>query len=82
MEPVYVKRFINSKADLPKEHGIYLTEFGWLQFNGKWEYPQRANVAYTRDIDWWLEPVEMPTEEEIINYALIIGANWFLRKLK
>lgn len=106
MEPVYVKRFIKSEADLPKDIILHVgnkegfEELIYIE-NGKTKKPWRYDdndiaTLSINSIDWYMEPVEMPTEEEIeieaenqsVDYdyytkdALIAGANWILSRLK
>ena len=94
MEPIYRKVFVSSPADLPKD-GAYIVHF-------KDSYPRLAelnkNSIFSRDndywlenIDWYLQPVELPSDEEIklaCPQTLIAriscwiqGAKWFRDKL-
>lgn len=71
MEPVYVKRFIKSEADLPKEDGFYLCHIIDDDEIKQWSIRpsdqcfEEDKNDWMENIDWYLEPVEIPTEEEI-----------------
>jgi len=65
---VYVPVEIKSQNDLPKKDGYYFVNVG-----DKYDIPEdvfrweNGNDRIKRDwldIDWYLQPVEMPTEEE------------------
>lgn len=85
-QTVFIKRY-PSKGELPKEDGYYLTQVGVVHFRG-W---------FNNWIEYWLEEIELPSEEEIrnnlleqgtsANYALYQsghedGANFILNHLK
>lgn len=55
METFYKRVDIKSEGN-PKETGMYMTEFGWMKYSGKWEYPQTEGRYFTRGIDWYLLP--------------------------
>lgn len=102
---VYVKRFIKTADDLPKDIILHVgnkkgfEELIYIE-NGKTKKPWRYDdndiaTLSINSIDWYMEPVEMPTEEEIeieaenqsvdydyIKDALIAWANWLLSRLK
>ena len=75
----YKKVFIKSEDDLPKEEGRYI--YGWgnidIRVNSGTSIvyydPNDDKEEFTEMIesyDWYLLPVEFPTDEEIIDYAL------------
>jgi len=58
---LYKKVEIKSEKDLPEE-GMYDTDKGLKFFD-----PDKESKLFNEwitDIDWYLQPVEMPTEEE------------------
>jgi len=73
METLYKKVKIKSQEDLPTKDGYYFVNVG-----DKYDIPEdvfrweNGNDRIKRDwldIDWYLQPVEMPTEEEIRDEA-------------
>jgi len=68
----YTKVLIESEDDNPKNTGRYLTEFGWLTYNGKWIYPKNKGTTYLRSISWYLLPEQADKEkcypEEFVNW--------------
>jgi len=66
----FIKVYIKSEDDLPKEYGRYLTEFGWAKYDGSWTYSEMKGGGYLRDCYWYLKPVEIPEISDIINCIL------------
>lgn len=63
-ETIYIKKFIKSEDDLPKE-GSYICHFK--------EFPDNSSMGtiYTNhkcmnDCDWYLQEIQLPTDEEIV----------------
>ena len=74
----YRKVFIKSEEDLPKEDGDYIVHsksYGWTGI-ANWKafenpnYPEYNQYLWLLNYDWYLLPVELPSVEEIIDYAL------------
>lgn len=73
-EIIYRKVYIKSEDDLPKESGVYYVgkrdfEKGLFHFdpNGRGKL-QEYDVSYWIEfVEFYLLPVELPTEEEIID---------------
>lgn len=77
------------KDRLPKHGGHFLSNIGLVRFmisDKEW-----VDDDYrTRNPDWWLQEIELPSEKEIENMAeefafpnsVKIGANFILNKLK
>ncbi len=63
MKTIHIKRFMN-KNELPKAFGVYFTEEGELKFL---ETPKKFFTFdnMERNPQWWLEEVNLPTDEEI-----------------
>jgi hypothetical protein len=68
----YEKIYIKSVDDLPKEDGIYFTQItdtckGSFHFNPD----DKDDIDFFMgDVEFYLLPIEDPTDEEIIDYAL------------
>jgi len=70
MEKIY--RQVSVKERLPEKAGVYNTDLGKLEFstnpcyknNGIW-----LKENYVNNPEIWLEEVELPTEDEILEYA-------------
>ena len=83
-QTVFIKRY-PSKGELPKESGFYLTNLGSRHYIGN-------EIARLFDCEpqWWLEEVELPSEDEIIEVAHNVrcvnqfwdGVNFILNKIK
>ena len=73
MEPIYRKVFIKSEADLPEKEGRYFVKIKGLPpevIDIDIEYYSiRLNRGdkknWINNIDWYLQPVELPSDEEI-----------------
>jgi hypothetical protein len=98
MEELFKKIYIKPEKGLPKKKGSYfcypLKGIKLIPKNRTYNALDRANVVFWVDcIDWYLLPVEQPTDEEIdlkaknnwINEnnisAFIDGAKWMRDKL-
>ena len=98
MEPIYRKVFVKSEADLPEEDGYYFC--GVKYENGAIADLEHFNLndkeiinSWLNDIDWYLQPVELPSDEEIEkasnkyseeHFAMedfVAGAKWLRDKL-
>jgi len=67
----YTRIDIKSDKDNPKQNGSYLTEFGWLRYNGRWIYPNDGKTTYLRGIDWYLiEDTAKSYPEEFVRYCI------------
>lgn len=64
-QTVFIKRYPN-KGDFPKEDNIwYDTNIGYVKFDTsdkKW-------LAIGGIVTWWLEEIELPSEEDVENYG-------------
>jgi len=71
MEPIYRKVFIKSEADLPEEETYYFVKTkGYYDRNIDIFYWRKTNFLqgkqnWLNSIDWYLRPVELPSDEEI-----------------
>ena len=94
MEPIYRKVFIKSEADLPEEETYYFVKTkGYYDRNIDIFYWRKTNFLqgkqnWLNSIDWYLQPVELPSDEEIEQYAqktthgnTVNGAKWMRDKL-
>lgn len=95
MEKIY--RQVSVKERLPEKAGRYFTSFGECTFSTntrKWLFMLENSTNY---VDWWLEEVELPSEEDInwkyplnsnelhkttLNVGCRTGANYILKTLK
>ena len=66
METVYRNVFIKSKADLPK-YGNYYVKWKDSEDISLWplQHNKSSIVFWLKYIDWYLQPVELPSDEEI-----------------
>jgi len=90
METIYRKVFIKSEADLPEETDHFTVH---LKGKSKWftdnlRYEKGDNSYWMVLVDWYLQPVELPSDEEIEQYAqktthgnTVNGAKWMRDKL-
>ena len=73
MEIVYRKVFVKSEADLPEREGRYFVKLKGLPPEvidiAVGYYNLSPNCGYKEEwldnIDWYLQPVELPSDEEI-----------------
>jgi len=86
---LYKKVFIKSEDDLPKEKGYYFVKKKApdKRSHGFREYDVPIDIRWSNinfaqgkqdwlsNIDWYLQPIEIPTEEEVNNNACKIYAN-------
>ena len=86
MASVFVKRY-PSKGELPKEDDIwYDTNIGYIKF----DISDKKWLVIGGIVTWWLEEIELPSEEDIYNApnwdsmlaSFRNGANFILNKLK
>ena len=84
MEPIYRKVFIKSEADLPEDKAEYFVHIKEriesLYRSGintlTSDYPEDLfKEIWMNNIDWYLQPVELPSDEEIKKEALKFVAN-------
>lgn len=59
MASVFIK--VDVRYRLPNKSGIYITNRGVIQFTSAYDR------WYGLEPQWWLEEIELPTEEEIKN---------------
>ena len=67
METIYRKVFIKSEADLPEKDGVYFAnrrEFGETSIH-YWKNNLARKRTWINGVDWYLQPVELPDDEEI-----------------
>jgi len=71
MEPIYRKVFIKSEADLPKKRGEYYffhkigeSILRHICYCYKTDDMELLPKAYMDNCDWYLRPVELPSDEE------------------
>jgi len=101
MEIVYRKVFVKSEADLPEREGRYFVKLKGLPPEvidiAVGYYNLSPNCGYKEDwlneIDWYLQPVELPSDEEIEKVSnkyseehfamedFVAGAKWLRDKL-
>ena len=94
---LFMKVYIKSEDDLPKEAGDYSVQFktGYgrilhFQFNG--DVGWKIDVHdWIQNIDWYLQPYEfdLPSDEEIEQFAMktthgntVGGAKWIIEEIK
>lgn len=66
----FKKVLIQSKNDLPKLAGYYFAQHIRLGKNNYSFHPDLYKINdYVEDFDWYLLPVQLPTDEEIWQYA-------------
>lgn len=88
-QTVFIKRY-PSKGEFPKEDGIIslTTNCGILTYSKTFGWVNLQNYT-TKAPEWWLEEIELPSEEEIQSVApktrcvnqFWNGANFVLNKL-
>jgi hypothetical protein len=63
---VYVKKKINSEADLPKEKGIYIVKAADNDTPEFMKMAERGNLFWNK-VAWYLQPIELdlPEDKEI-----------------
>jgi len=65
MGQIYRKVYIRSEANLPEKVGLY---FAYIRDDKnktcQW-YDSDLKEYWIRNIDWYLQPIELPSEEEI-----------------
>ncbi|HAE65723.1 MAG TPA: hypothetical protein DCG77_00505 [Sphingobacterium sp.] len=82
MDSVFIK--VSTKDRLPSDNGLYLTN------NGHVHFLSGCKRFMGCDPQWWLEEVELPSDEEIkkeaenhaFTNAFKLGANYILNTLK
>jgi hypothetical protein len=69
MEQIYKKIIIKSESDLPKEDGDYII---CSNKDNPYHYTRvrsftndQSELFWINNVDWYLLPVELPSEEEI-----------------
>jgi hypothetical protein len=75
-QTVYIKKYIKTEDDLPKEVGEYKcmfsgNSFGKAMYNN--DFASSSDVWWINKVDWYLQPIEQPeiiapTDEEIKNH--------------
>lgn len=65
---VFVKRY-PEKGDLPSKEGFYHTDMGLASFNKTFDWVDHHNYTCPCP-DYWLEEIELPSEEDIRREAL------------
>jgi hypothetical protein len=89
---IYKKVYIQSVDDLPKETGMYECYFkdhtmGRATYDISDQYATTGIIWWINKVDWYLLPIELPSDEEIHNEAIkksstieksdyILGAKW------
>lgn len=77
----------------PEKEGRYIVSngLGWFEVNYSKQFSFHEEFTDCSGVTHWLEPVEVPTDEEIENHSLLQegfcncfdeGAEWILQKLK
>lgn len=93
-QTVFVKRY-PSKGELPREDDNgYCSNVGMVYFRKpKFYFRDEQLITFTDKVEWFLEEIELPSEEEITieadkidtwkeSYGFESGANFILNKLK
>lgn len=88
-QTVFIKRY-PSKGEFPNKDKTWVIAngTGLNYYNGVFKCPHTGEVQ--KDIHWWLEEIELPSEEEIIEVAPNVrcvnqfwdGVNFILNKIK
>lgn len=93
--PTRIYRTVSVEDRLPEESEIVMyrtnfgsTKVGFLSHNGF--FISENYIHMLSDVSWWLEEIQLPSEEEIENMAeelafpnsVKFGANFILNKLK
>jgi len=78
MEIIYRKVFIKSEADLPKKRGEYYffhrigeSILRHICYCHKTDDMELLPKAYMDNYDWYLQPVELPSDEDIKNEGFL-----------
>lgn len=77
----------------PEKEGRYIVSngLGWFEVNYSKQFSFHEEFTDCSGVTHWLEPVEVPTDEEIENHSLYQegfcscydeGVEWILQKLK
>lgn len=94
-QTVFIKRH-SSKGELPKKDGRYITNKGlstMYKLNKGWGKRTSMGSYQSLRIEWWLEEIELPSEEvvnklsdcyitDVAKNAYKRGANFILNKMK
>ena len=93
-QTVFIKRY-PSKGELPKEDDKdYLSNVGMVYFRkGKFYFREEQLITFTNKVEWFMEEIELPIEEDValeadnivdsqVAYGFYNGANYILNKLK
>lgn len=89
-QTVFVKRYLN-KGEFPKEDNKdYCSNVGMVYFRKhKFYFRDEQLITFTNKVEWFLEEIELPSEEEIQSVApktrcvnqFWNGVNFILNKL-
>lgn len=90
-QTVFIKRY-PSKGEFPKENNKdYCSNVGMVYFRkGNFYFRDEQLITFTNKVEWFLEEIELPSEEEIQSVApktrcvnqFWNGVNFILNKLK
>ena len=71
-EIMYYRKVMCSDSE-PTKNGSYKTEFGEQFFStvSGWGLPYKGHWSYSTNTNpnWWLEEIELPSEEDIVKIA-------------
>lgn len=72
METVYTKRFIKTEDDFPQKDGNYICHHYGMPETILDVFPYKVKESHWFvEVDWFLEPRELPTDEMIDDYFSI-----------
>ena len=64
--PTRIYRTVECSERLPETEGMYITSTGLMSFSKTFNWINQHNYTIKAP-DWWLEEVELPSEEDIFN---------------
>lgn len=81
METIFIKRFIKTEADLPKEKGVYEALYSDQKTFGKTLYDSSpsCNIWWTNNVYWYQKPttlaelIKEKLKDELLKYDIHHG---------
>jgi hypothetical protein len=93
MKPTKIYIEVPVAERLPDKEGRYIVSngLGWFEVNYSKQFSFHEEFTDCSGVTHWIEPVEVPTDEEIESHSLLQeefcncfdkGVQWILQKLK
>lgn len=76
MSSVFIKRY-PSKGEFPIKGGGYYSEKGIVFYNKNRREFEDYLLSYDINIEWWLEEIELPSEEAVLQNSenILVSSN-------